>query len=342
MRALVVHPGPRFSVADVHNGIMKGLAANGVDVWDFSFDRVLDFYSAAHLPEMDKPGEFTKAFEYEAAITMAVKTGLLPALYQWWPDIVIVVSSFFIPPEAYQLMRSRGHKVVLWATESPYEDERQTLIAAACDTVIINDPINIDRYRARNPRTFYIPHGYDPDVHRTDGPAQKSEFCFVGTGYQSRVDWLEQVDWTGVDAVFGGMWRGLRDDSPLAPLLLHDREECIDNTETVEFYRGTKASLNLYRKEAMTDEHSQGWAVGPREIELAACGTFFFREPRAEGDELFPMLPTVTTPQDFSEQLRWWLSHDDERHAAAESARAAGAERTFSNNVREALRFIDH
>lgn len=32
---------------------------------------------------------------------------------------------------------------------------------------------------------------------------------------------------------------------------------------------------------------------------LAACGTFFARDPRPEGDELFPMLPTFTDPGEF-------------------------------------------
>ena len=49
MRVLVVHPGPKFSVADVHHGLVKGLRANGCQVGIFNLDDRLDFYAAAHV-----------------------------------------------------------------------------------------------------------------------------------------------------------------------------------------------------------------------------------------------------------------------------------------------------
>ena len=104
--------------------------------------------------------------------------------------------------------------------------------------------------------------------------------------------------------------------------------------------RQAKTSLNLYRREHSEGAHADGWAVGPREVELAACGTFFFRDPRGEGDELFPHLPTVTTPQAFAEELRWWLDHDDERVDAADLARKAVADRSFTDSTRRLLDLI--
>lgn len=73
--------------------------------------------------------------------------------------------------------------------------------------------------------------------------------------------------------------------------------------------------------------------MGPREVELAACGTFFLREPRGEGDEVLPMLPTFTTPAEFQSLLREWLTRDDDRTALAHKARAAVADRTFVNHA---------
>lgn len=71
---------------------------------------------------------------------------------------------------------------------------------------------------------------------------------------------------------------------------------------------------------------------------MAACGTFFLRESRGEGDDLWPMLPTFDGPEDFADQLGWWLRHEDLRVKAAREAREATASRTFDNHAADLLR----
>ena len=107
--------------------------------------------------------------------------------------------------------------------------------------------------------------------------------------------------------------------------------------DAADLDRSTKVSLNLYRKEAATPDLVDGWACGPREIELAACGAFFLREPRGESDQLFPMLPTFTEPAEVGDLARWWVAHPDERDTAARKAREAVAARTFRANAAELL-----
>lgn len=338
MRALVVHPGPQFSVADVHNGWVKGLRQCGVEVDDFALHERLNFFTAA---ELTRDGETRRAFSYEAACDLAAET-ILTECYRFWPDLVIVVSGFYVPPEVYAIMRDRGHHVVLLCTESPYEDARQAWMAPAAHTVLLNDPTNLGAMRERNPRTFYVPHGYDPDLHRP-GPVEPdltSDFCFVGTGYPSRVAFLEQVDWTGLNVRLEGNWEQVAESSPIRPYCPAELTQCIDNPDAVRMYRSTKVSANLYRREAMAPDLSHGWACGPREIELAASGTFFLREPRGESDELFPSLPTFTDPGELGDLVRWWASHDSEREEAAVKARLAVQDRTFEANARRLLQLI--
>jgi hypothetical protein len=341
MRVLIVHPGVDWSVADVHNGLVKGLRACGCDVAELNLSDRLEFYSRARIKGDN--GRYRQAFSEDAAISMAAK-GIEAALYEWWPDIVVIVSGFFIPPMLWGVLARRPHHVVYWATESPYEDDRQGRPARYADTVVLNDPTNLDVYRADvNARTIYLPHSYDPDVHypATEPPENPLDFVFVGTGFPSRIDWLERVDWTGVNAGLAGNWNTIDDDSPLAPLLLHERGHCVDNGDTAGLYRSAATSLNLYRQEHSDGAHADGWAMGPREIELAACETFFFRDPRGEGDSLFPHLPVLTTPEAFSGELRWWLDHGTERGAAAATARLAVADRTFYNSARRLLEFVE-
>ena len=82
--------------------------------------------------------------------------------------------------------------------------------------------------------------------------------------------------------------------------------------------------------------------MGPREIEMAATELFYLRDPRPEGNQVLPMLPTFDGPGDASEKLRWWLAHDAEREKMARQARAAVADRTFTSNARRLLQLLDH
>lgn len=328
---MLVRPGPHFSVQDVANGWVKGLRKVGCQVLDFNFDDRLNFYASAHVP---KDGALVRAFDPREAAILASK-GVEAAAYEYLPDVVVVISGFFLPPALYELLRVRGAKVVLVHTESPYEDDRQVPRAQVADLNVLNDPTNLERFPKG---TIYLPHCYDPDIHypRPPVPSAVSDFCFVGTGYDSRARFFEQVDWSGIDVALGGNWRNLHERSVLRKFLAHDEAECLPNEIAVDLYASTRASVNLYRKEASDTAH--GWSMGPREVELAACGTFFLREPRGESDGVFPMLPTFTDPGDFGDKLRWWLAHDDQRLLAARDARAAVADRTFDRNAAEVLK----
>ena len=338
IRILAIEPGPAFSVADVHRGWVKAFGQLGCQVVDFNFGARLDFYVGAHL---EKDGGFIRAFNEEAAIRLAAK-GVEAAALEVWPDIVLVTSGFFVPPAVYELLRIRGFKVVLNHLEEPYEATREMARAALVDANVINDPTHLDSFRAVNPQTWYLPAAHDPDVHHP-GPAHPDlacDFGFVGTGFDSRIRFFEQVDWDGLDVAFAGNWAETDPDSPLRKFVVHDLAECFPNERTAELYRSANLSANLYRKEAQKPGLEKGWAVGPREVELAACGAFFLREPRPEGDGLFPMLPTFTEPGEFGDLLRWWLNHDRARRTAGEQARAAVQDRTFVENAKALLRLL--
>lgn len=326
-----MRPGPHFSVEDVANGYLSGLHECGVDVQDFRFGDVMSFAEMA----LQNSGEHDTGHE-AALIAAQILRG---AVFDWWPDVVIVITSFFVPPIAYQSIRAKGIKVVTVFTESPYEDDAQVNIAAHADACVINDPTNLERFTAANPRSAYLPHAYRPDIHHPRPRVDRfaSDFCFVGTGYPSRIEFLEACDFDGVDVALAGNWQALDDDSPLTKHVAHDREHCIDNTEAHDLYASTKASANLYRTESQRPELAEGWAMGPREVELAASGTFFLTEARGENREVLPMVPTFDGPGDFSDKLRWWLDHPTERADVALRARAAVADRTFTANTQKLL-----
>jgi hypothetical protein len=339
MRFVIVHPGPSFSVADVYTGWAEALTELGHQVIQFNLDDRLTFYANAYFNISE--GTFRRAVDNDTAVELAVN-GLYSTLYKARPDVLLVVSAFLVPTTLLDLARGRGSRVVVLHTESPYEDTRQLGVAAHANLNLINDPVNIDAFRAVAP-TAYLPHAFRPVLHQPGpvDPKLAADLAFVGTGFESRIAFFEQMDLAGLDVLLAGNWNRVGDGSPLRRYIGHDVKECLDNTETARIYQSARMGLNLYRREAEDGDSAAGWAMGPREVEMAACGLFFLRDRRGEGDELLPMLPTFGSPAEAGELARWWLVREDARADAAGKARQAVADRTFVNHAARMLRLLE-
>jgi len=348
VRVLVVRPGPHFSVSDVCRGWTHAFIHHGIEVIDFNYDDRLDFYGQYRIEDVKKKcptcgqGELIQALPTAGVCRVASK-GIEAACYEYWPDVVFVVSGFFIPDDTLDTMRAHGHKVVGLFTESPYEDDRQLEWASHFDAVLLNDPTNLDRFREVLDDVHYVPHAYDPAVHHPGAgdPDFSGDFGFVGTGFPSRVELLEAVNLDGLTVKIGGNWQQLGEDSPLLPYVVHPLDCCLDNAETVALYQSVTTSLNYYRREATDGGTSEGWAMGPREVELAACRTFFLRDPRGEGDALFPLMPTFTEAGEVRALLDWALANPKSRERAERQAFEAIRDRTFANHAGWLLQHLD-
>jgi hypothetical protein len=249
---------------------------------------------------------------------------------------VVLISGFFTPPYLVEVLRGRGMKVVMVHTESPYQDDEQLERAAHADLNLLNDPVSLDRYLQLGVPAVYMSHRYRPSVHypAAAGGVKDWDLAFVGTGFPSRIEFFKQMNLGGLRVKLAGP---LQDPETWADF---DHEDCVDNDKTADFYRRSKTGINFYRREGEQTWDNVGWACGPREIEMAACGLWFARDPRPESDELFPMLPSYSSPGEAAELIRWAVSHDAAREKAAAAARAAVADRTFSNNAKQLIRLL--
>lgn len=361
MRWVVAEPGPDFSVLDVHRGWVEALRGHGEHVVDFNLGDRLAFYSNAWI-ETDRaddvdgdggrPVRLRKALDADAATDLAVN-GLAATLWKVRPHILFITTGFLVPAGLLDHARRHGTYVIVHHTEEPYEVERELAYAGHADLNLVNDPTHLERFREVAP-TLYVPQAYRETVHRPcpDGgrgchPDYASDFTFIGTGFGSRRWFLEQMAeagaFDGLDTAIAGNWQGVLESSPLRPYLPAQLAECVDNADTVRWYQHTRCGINLYRRERDADHPGLvgGWAMGPREVEMAAAGAFFLRDPRPEGDQVLHMLPAFADPAGAVEVLRWWLAHDDEREKAAQAAREAVADRTFTAHARHLLRLLD-
>lgn len=371
MRWLVCHPGPHFSVADVYTGYVEALREYGVDVHEFNLGERLTFYASALKQVSGAQGDtedshmFARMLTSEQEVIDLAINGLSAALYKIRPDVLLIVSGFLVKPELIEHIRNSGTAVVLLHTESPYEDERQIELAEVANLNLLNDPMNIEAFKEVAP-TVYLPHAYRPRVHYSAADITRQislgepnrvsrtyDLTFVGTGFESRIEFfsamlnrfnlelIHDVWYHKPSIALAGNWQNLANDHPLVPYVIHPVPECYDNRAAADLYRASKVGINLYRREAQRPELSFGWAMGPREVEMAACGLFFIRDPRGEGDEVLSMLPTFTEPGEAADMVAFYLRHDNERQRRAELARKAIAERTFHHYAGALLRMIE-
>jgi spore maturation protein CgeB len=371
-RILLVHPGPDFSVSDVHRGWQKELRKASHTVMTYNTNDRLTFYGSVRMP--DRAQEPCKecglppmlpALDADGIKQLAMD-GLYADVNKFWPEVIFFVSAFYMSPALLQFLRTRRHKIVMLHTESPYQDEEQQERGQFADLNLVNDPSNLAAWRDLDVPAAYMPHAYDPDVHYPDWSENRyeSDFTFVGTLFKSRAEFFSQMDFTGIGAAFGGSgWDIALKEYPELVEKVVDRDEgyrlvdylghpagyCVDNAEAAAHYRRARCGINFYRRESEAGHAGEGWAMGPREVEMAACGLFFLRDPRPESDEVFgagtagrhAVLPSFSSPQEASELLRWWLEHPRMREKRAEEAYARIAARTFANNVRAALGLME-
>jgi spore maturation protein CgeB len=325
MRILLVHPGPAFSVADVFRGWYKALQQLGHQVAVYNTDDRLTFYKNAVVSGAKLTPEQVQQLALQ---------GLTSACYEFWPEVVLCVGGFYIPSERLQLFRARGHKVVVLHTESPYEDTRQLAIAPYADLNLINDPVNIGQYKSVA-SVAYMPHAYDPSIHYPGSLCRDYDLTFVGTAMDARQRFLSKLNLEGLRVYLGGSrWNLLNPEhANLTQHIGHHPEMSLDNADAADIYRQSRAGINIYRLEG-EEGYLDGWAMGPREVEMAACGLPYLRDPRGENEETLPFLPSYASPEEASEQLQWLLSDEARREDLGRRAAEAVEDRTFLENAK--------
>lgn len=346
MRVLVVGPGASWSTADVYAGLVHGLKANGVTVFEYALDgRIVD--SNAWLmkrwriakkvnPAMTPP---TKADVFYHAGMGALERALRNQV-----DAVVIVSGMYLHPDVVIMMRQAGLLLTVLCTESPYDIERELTFARLCHGVWTNERTSVEVFRSVCPNVAYLPHAWHPQRHQADlqpndldAPAH--DVVFVGSAFRERVEFLNAIDWTGIDFALYGNWDGLGSRNGLRRYV---KAYETDNRAVAAIYRRAKIVLNLYRTSKGWGRHADhimpdaAESLSPRAYELAACGVFHLSEPRAEVREVFgDLVPTFTSPVEAAALIRLWLADNHGRARVAASLPAVVAESSWVHRARQ-------
>ena len=339
MKILATHPGASWSTADVFHGIRDAMIRQNVEVHEYALDGRLEKAGGwlkwlyRHRADKDMPHPTQGDLTYAASKDITER-----ALWhecEW----VLCVAVGFLHPQALILARRAGLKVAILFTESPNEDAGQFSWAKLADVCWVNERTSVDRYREVNPHSYYWQHAIDPSKHHPGGETAEDvaahDVVLVGTGWQERCDLLNAIDWTGIDLGLYGTWPLLGSRSKLRKYI---RGGVTPNELTAALYRRAKIGLNLHRTSVLpfrkTEHISSGESMNPRCYELAACGSFFITDERAEVRETFgDAVPTFRTPDELEAQIRYWLAHDAERQERAALLPGLVADCTFDNRI---------
>jgi len=340
MKILTVHPGASWSTADVYAGLTYGLRAQGVEVIEYALDGRIAaskgwLFKQWRIAKKRNPSMVQPT---DADVFYHAGIGALERALRHKVDAVLVVSGMYLHPDVIVLMRQAGLLVTVLCTESPYDIERELKFASMCHAVWTNERTSVEHFRSVCPNVAYLPHAWHPERHRPglqsdDGEVPAHDVVFVGSAFRERVDFLNAIDWTGIDFALYGNWDGLGSRNRLRQFV---RAYETDNRTVAAIYRRAKIVLNLYRT-------SKGWgryapqlpsgmaeSLSPRAYELAACGVFHLSEPRAEVREVFgDLVPTFTSPVEAAALIRLWLADDQGRARVAASLPAVVAESSW-------------
>jgi len=341
LRVLLVHPGASWSTADVYDGLNYGLKCHGIEVIPYRLDlRIESSQKALHQlwrtkkrdqPDLPKPNSSDILYHAGVgALEMALRKGV---------DVVLIVSAMLWHPDIALMMKRAGLRVTVLFTESPYDQEHELKIAGMVDGCWTNERTSLAAFRAVNPQSGYLPHGWHPGKHfisaRPIGELPSHDVVFVGSGFSERVTWFNSIDWTGIDLGLYGTWKGLGLKPQVKKCIKGDQ---VTNEMAASLYRRAKIGLNLYRtrkgwgRTAQRITHAE--SLSPRAYELAACGVFHLSEDRAEVREVFgDLVPTFSTPLEAAALIRLWLNDPAGRARVAEQLPGRVAESSWTQRA---------
>lgn len=340
MRVYVVHPGATFATSDVYTGLVAGLRANGVEVYEGRIDTILSWYECA-LEAGATTGVFDLAalkggmFNRQRMASAHITQHILDV----WPDLVLVVSGHNYHTRDVQLLRRVGLKIACLLTESPYFIDLELILAQIYGAVFTNERVCLDRFRAITPHAWYLPHAWNADVHQP-GPPDPAKVCdafFVGSWFEERQQLLAGAAWEGITLI----WKG------------HDLSETpkdvLSNAEAAAWYRSAAISLNMHRTTTSSGSGhhittGEAESLNPRAYEIAACGGFqLMDDSRAERMEVFgDCMPTYRAgdAESLTREIRWWLDKPNYRAEWAYAQRQAVQPHTWTARAAQVLEVL--
>ena len=335
MHIALVYTQHRFSTRDVAVGYSRALNQLGYHITDVDYAEIWGNLSDLH--HLDYSSDTDKRWLMERA-----GAEILFETVKCQPDLAIVIDGTQVHDIFWEWTQRLKIPTAVVMTECPYHDGANAYIATQCTFPFAND-----RLSAAKMGIPYLPMAYTEEIHHPMLVTENfhSDVVFAGSGFKERVEFLEQVDWAGIDLRLLGYFQ-LGCNSPIAKFYDESRVG-VPNHEVAWHYSGAKIVLNLERTSfdwAGTDHIAGRGSVGPRIYEAAACGCCIASQDLVP--ELRELLGdayiSFDTPEELSKLLPCWLADEqaDDREDMGWRAYQAIQGHSYLDRARELLRIV--
>lgn len=355
-RMLMAWPGHSSSTYSVSRHYSQAFKDLGVEVADFLYHNELIFQN-----EAINVIRGTKGVQYEGEAIYLATQMLMGKLVRVLPDYVVVVTGLALWKDVWHnlldLRREfkRPYRIVLILTESPYRPNEELELANWADWIFSNERTFVPRLRQFQPRAYYLPHAYAPEIHKPGSEYTDDHGVYMcGSGFKGRVEVLRGVDWSSAGLLLKGMWPDLK-DTELAP---YYEEGLVPNEQVVEDYHHSAICLNIHRRQAdhvvfQLDEPDYqakqkrafklhaAYSMNNRAVEIAASHGFQLCDAgRREVVEVFgDTVPrfSVDDSEELESLVEYYIPRPELRRELAEGAAERIQGRTYRRNAKKIL-----
>lgn len=273
---------------------------------------------------------------------------LLPDIRRAAPDYVLTMvgPKSFLPAEIIRSVRAMGIRTGAWFVDDPYAIDNALPVAREYDDVFTIDSGCVPYYaRSGCAQVHHLPLGTDTDIFRPFAvhPTYHHDVCFLGTGYENRVVFMQEmlryVERNVRVQLIGHFWDSVDWSSGCVPSI---RGKWVNFSETPRYFNGASIVLNIHRSEddPLLDKNrcgAPGHSINNRTFDIAACRAFQLTDYRPDlplfyrpGEEIV----CFDSPKECAELIHRYLHDRPARDEIADRAyRRTLAGHTFADRL---------
>ncbi len=278
---------------------------------------------------------------------------LLSLQRKFQPEIFLAVKGSYILAETLRELRNRGvmtynfYPDVSAFTHDKYIPKALPEYDHIFTTKSFHEQDFRQRLGIRN--LTFVPHGYDPEVHRPlplsdwDRQRYSTDVCFIGIHTEKKERLVSAVARSVPEAkirIWGPLWRQRCRASELYPAIMN---QPVEGWAYAKAIQASKICLGI-NSEAVPGS-SSGDLMSMRSFEIPACGGLMMHERNTEVQSFYEdgkEVVTFESPAELVDQVRYYLDYADERQAIAR----AGYERavpaySYDERMRTCMEFYE-
>lgn len=272
-------------------------------------------------------------------------------LVKYKPDVMLVYKGTFVKPQTLLFAKQQGVHVVNFYPDVSMFSHGKLIPKSiphyheifTTKTYGIADIKRIFGYS----NTFFVPHGFDPDIHRplplsdVELETYGCDVSFIGTWSEKKEQLLSKLQQALPNCkikIWGGQWQKATSSHLVNAIQGY---EVLGDLFAVAM-QASKINLGILHEQVKGA--SSGDLITARTFHIPACGGFMLHERNEESVQYFQEdveCAFFETETEMIEKVSFYLSHNQERNQIREAGRErAWKEHSLTNRAQQVLNVV--